>query len=322
MKQHYITRAYLADFTDPETPAGQEPYIWVLERESKAAFRRAPHKVAVKTDYYTAKVEGKPDNVIEDVLGHVESIAIPVTRALAAGKQPRALGEVERGSLAYYLGLLETRVPKYRGFVERLAADLMLKILRMSAERPEYFVQTVRQAYQQDGKRPPIDIESARKFVLSGEYDVVVDPLFSLQSMVAQAPRIAEYVDRFEWRVLDAPPGTAFITSDAPLVRVTTEPQPAEWLGVGWLTPWMEATFPLSPKACLLVSQHRPAGREMISAETVAEVNRRTAAHATSELYSSRELVLEAVSFPSEASRWQPATDAILPNFRVGGAKF
>jgi hypothetical protein len=315
VKQHFVPRAYLSDFTDPNTAQGHEPSLWVYEREENAPYRRAPHKVAVKADYYTATIDGEREDAVEQVLSQVESRALPVIRDLARGRDPATLGEDLRGALALFLGFLETRVPKFRRWVEKNVGELMKNISRFSASHPENFEHTMREAMRAKGKNPPADMEGARQFALSGEYDVRVDPLMSLQMMVAQAPTIAEYVNSFEWRALYAPAGEVFITSDAPLVRVATQKPPAPWMGVGWATPWMEATFPLSPTACLLISQHRPTGQEQIAAERVMEINLRTAAYAEKEVYCNRAIRADGLNRRSDWRWWTPVTDEILPGF-------
>ena len=150
-----------------------------------------------------------------------------------------------------------------------------------------------------------------RQWVLRGEYAVKADPLVSLQSMMNIAPLAARYVLNCHWRVLVTPDDTAFFTSDGPLVRVTTARLPA-WSGVGWLTPWMEATLPLSPQACLLMSLHYAEGREFATPEQVREVNWRTAAHAHQEVYATRSLGFEELERPNGRA-WTRISKALRP---------
>lgn len=312
MKQHTVTRAYLSDFTDA---SGREPYLWVYERGGDEPYRRAPHNVAAKSDYYSATVNGEREDVVEEVLSLIEGQALPVIRRLAGGGSPAGLSGDERSALAFFLGYLETRVTKFRGFIEKQTAELVRMAGRVAAEHPDYFARTMSEAMRAKGKEPPTDIEAVRQSVLSGNYDLVVNPVVSLQVMVALAPDIAEIVHGFEWRVLDAPDGEVFVTSDAPLVRVATERPPARWMGIGWESPWMEATFPLSPTTCLLISQHHPTGRESTTAERVREVNWRTAAYADREVYGSREIAMDQLNRPEDWDWWRPLSDAVLPRF-------
>jgi Protein of unknown function (DUF4238) len=186
----------------------------------------------------------------------------------------------------------------------------------MGAAHPESFAPTMREAYRAKGKEPPDDasIEATRQFILSKEWTVTTNPTVSLQHMLALAPEVADYPYQMQWRVLEASPEHEFITSDAPVVRVSTVSQPA-WmgLGAGWETPWMEATFPLSPRRCLLLSHHHPEGVEAISAAQVAEINLRTASFATEQAYSASQMAPELFNRPPGWTWWQPATEALLP---------
>lgn len=319
--QHYVPRAYLAAFTDPETPAGQEPYIWVYERQEENPYARAPHKLAVRTHYYSFTGEtGETDTAVEDFLSRIESQATPLLRRLANGGEPNDLDDEERGKLAYFIALLSVRIPGFRDAAEKFAADVMRKVSLLGAQHTEYFERTMRDAYAAKGKDPPKDIEAVRQFVLSGEYDVVTDRVFSLQILIQVAPRVAEYVYRYNWRLLRAASGR-FVTSDRPVVLVSTTklPPPYNW-GTGWETPWMEAALPLSPETCLLISLHHPSGVEEVDDAIVREVNRRMAAYATEAVYSSSKIQPAELNRPKDWDWWQPVTDALyVPQRRDGG---
>ena len=40
--QHFVPRCYLSEFTDPNTPEGQEPYVWVFDKDGNNPKRRLP----------------------------------------------------------------------------------------------------------------------------------------------------------------------------------------------------------------------------------------------------------------------------------------
>ena len=44
-KQHYVPQFYLREFLDPNTPPGQEPYVWVFSKDGKKKQRRAPKNI-------------------------------------------------------------------------------------------------------------------------------------------------------------------------------------------------------------------------------------------------------------------------------------
>lgn len=51
-RHHYVPRFYLEEFTDPETPAGHEPYVWVRTPDQDWK-KRAPEHVAEESGYYS-----------------------------------------------------------------------------------------------------------------------------------------------------------------------------------------------------------------------------------------------------------------------------
>ncbi len=131
--------------------------------------------------------------------------------------------------------------------------------------------------------------------------------------MVGSAPLHTEYLYNFNWRVLDAPEEAAFVTSDNPLVKVSTERlrPPYNWR-TGWETPWMEATSPVEPSTCLLISVHHPPGREAVASDVVREINVRTAKHSQNQVYSSKKILCqEELAPPSGWEWWSPVTEAM-----------
>jgi hypothetical protein len=313
-RQHYVPRGYLAAFTDPATPAGQEPYIWVYERETAEPYARSPRKLAVRTHYYSFATEsGELDTTVEEFLSKIESTGIRLIQRLIAGEAPDSFTEEDRGALAYFIALMSVRIPGFRDSVEKFAADVMRKVALVSALHPEHFERTMREAYAAKGEKPPENIEVVRQFVLSGEYELITSPLWSLQALIELAPTGAQYIYRYQWRILRASTGVRFITSDNPLVLVSTEklPAPYNW-GTGWETPWMEATLPLSPDTCLLISLHHPQGIEAIHAGTVNEINLRTASYATEAVYSSVQIDPRTLNRPPKWVWWEPVTAALI----------
>lgn len=109
MFQHYVPRVYLAGFTDPDTPSGQEPWLWVWDKTEDSVKRRAPTNVAGATDYYE-DVENfaGPGAGLESRLANVEGrVAGQLKRLQVAGAR---LAQVDR-DLAWFLATLSVRAP-------------------------------------------------------------------------------------------------------------------------------------------------------------------------------------------------------------------
>jgi hypothetical protein len=48
--QHFIPRSYLAAWRDPETPEGQEPYVWRFSKDGSQSKNKAPQNIFTETD--------------------------------------------------------------------------------------------------------------------------------------------------------------------------------------------------------------------------------------------------------------------------------
>ena len=73
-KQHYVPQFYLRQFVDPNTPAGQEPYVWILSKNGKTKSRRAPKNILWETDLYTFfDTTGTKHQELERTLSQIES---------------------------------------------------------------------------------------------------------------------------------------------------------------------------------------------------------------------------------------------------------
>ncbi len=141
MKHHYLPQFYLQGFTDPDTPPGYEPYVWVHRAEDRTWERRAPVNVAAETDYYVFTDEtGNESQEVERAFSQIESIMAPMIREKIQRQQ--FLTAEERLELAGFVALMFARVP---GQIEHVG-DFM-------AELAEKVAATYFQAWKEDPRR-------------------------------------------------------------------------------------------------------------------------------------------------------------------------
>jgi len=141
MKHHYLPQFYLQGFTDPDTPQGQEPYVWVHRAEDRTWERRAPVNVAAETDYYVFTDEtGNESHEIEQAFSQVESIWAPLIREKI--QRQRSFTAEERLEFAGFVALMYARVP---GQIEHVG-DFMAEVAEMVAA-------TYLQAWKEDPRR-------------------------------------------------------------------------------------------------------------------------------------------------------------------------
>lgn len=117
MFQHYLPRVYLQGFTDPNTPPGQEPFVWVFDVRDRSVKRRSPRNIGGENDYYeTVGMTGGPGAGIEARLSKVESrVKSELDRLMAQGAN--ALGFDDR--LMWFVATLSLRTPWGRRATEQ-----------------------------------------------------------------------------------------------------------------------------------------------------------------------------------------------------------
>src|SRR5258707_14478644 len=91
--QHYVPQFYLKEFVDPNTPSGQEPYVWVFSKDGKTRQRRAHKNILWETDLYTCDVEGAKHYELERTLSKIEGDFAEIVRKKVKLRLPLAAQE-------------------------------------------------------------------------------------------------------------------------------------------------------------------------------------------------------------------------------------
>jgi hypothetical protein len=81
MDAHFVPEFYLKGFTDPDTPAGHKPYLWIYKIDERRWRKRAPKNVATEPDYYTfMDRDGNRQDNVEGFLADLEGRTATVIR--------------------------------------------------------------------------------------------------------------------------------------------------------------------------------------------------------------------------------------------------
>jgi hypothetical protein len=89
--QHIIPQCYLKQFVDPNTPASQEPYVWIFDRGSRRGKKKAPKNILTETDLYTFNGrDGAKNYALERNLSQIESDYASVFEKKISRKVPLA----------------------------------------------------------------------------------------------------------------------------------------------------------------------------------------------------------------------------------------
>ncbi|MDX0563285.1 DUF4238 domain-containing protein [Sinorhizobium medicae] len=279
-KQHFVPSSYLKAWTDPETPTGQTPYIWLFSKEGGEGRRKSPENTFTETDMYTIPMpDGSRNLYLEDGLSQLEKGIDKLRGEFIELRRPIPLAR--RVKLMAFTSALGARTPRFRAH-HRAQWEKILrggeKIMRRMAEKtPEEC--RARALPVLPGHGPTLTLEQVR--------EIAERPIHHLMPEIMKT-EVPVFMS-MQHTVLCAPEGSEFITSDAPLTRFDPEARkrPLLWQGVGLGYPTVEVVLPLGPQKALLLHHNPAAGRGVkplvyrdVSAEVVDELNRRTRAYA------------------------------------------
>jgi hypothetical protein len=115
-QHHYVHRAYLEGFVDPEGERRGESYIWAY-LPTKSPFRQKPDRIAKRNYYYCFDKENRRLFDFEHTLQKLEDISLSVLRKLRA--RNFSIDPEERLTFAGYIALSYTRVPTFERHINR-----------------------------------------------------------------------------------------------------------------------------------------------------------------------------------------------------------
>ena len=214
--QHYVTQSYLRGFA---TGAGKKARLYVYERGRTEPFQQHPERVARQNYYYSfADENGELNHSVEEFLGKIESSAMPVlTRIAAEDFQPTW---EERGWLAGFVAMQELRVPWAREGIDEMASQVIKHMTRFIVSTPGKVEQTL-ERMKADGKKVgPNLAEEIREMVEKDQYDLDIDPRYSLGLMLQMLPEVTQRYMEMKWLIARTTEDRPFITGDNPVVRI------------------------------------------------------------------------------------------------------
>ncbi len=173
-----------------------------------------------------------------------------ITRIAAGNVQ---LTWEERGWLASFVAMHEVRVPWMRESFDETTTQLMKHTMRVMVKAPGQLEKTLEQM-KSEGKE--IEIESAnkiREMVDKDEYDLKVDPTYSLTLMLEMMPEMTARYLEMKWTIARTVASRPFITSDNPVVRVNPRRTNSFYDNHGIYNKNTEIRFPLNRLTALVI---------------------------------------------------------------------
>lgn len=245
--------------------------VWVFPKSGGTPFRSKPSDIAVEKHLYSPGIGPEPkDDSLEIFLGdHVEGPAVEIFGKLAS---EIALEPHERQIVARYIAVQELRTPWVRDIAARDGGRLVQDSLRAnpdSAEELRGILAEFGETLVDDEVNALTESEDPDNPL--GKYGKVL----WLNNLLCVAARTAPMIEAHPWKVVQASRDFEFITSDSPVVRVSTSGEPVR-IGPGWESEEVETVFALTPQKALLLKMGIREGPAVGPRSWCTEVNRRT----------------------------------------------
>ncbi len=264
INHHYVPQVYLKGFD-----AGSGLVVYdTTERTLEALKRqvdnprveRSVKHLASELDYYTKETKSGPDYSFEKKLGRLENLYRPIMKAVRS-RQP-----LSDETLAY---------------LALLAAVQCGRVSRMSLVEPMERVREIAAGHYRQHREHLTDDELAQETDRMVRDQILDIEVPSPRNIALDAvPKIIDFMfNMFQYMFKSVVYSEAhnFVTSDSPVVFI----DPAQFPEPQWaffrLSPFMEVTFPLSRRACLVMAWHPMLPRFLADEAMVATINARTA---------------------------------------------
>jgi len=273
-KHHFVPQFYLKAFIEPESGGSRNPYLWVVDLQSRTLRRRAPKNVAYITGFYDWDKHGDRAPSIEAIYSQIEGKAASVIGALRA--HDFGLSLEDRFDLSNFLGFQLTRTPRFR----QAAVDALTKHaqewLQEHVQDTELLEARLRD-YSRGKQDSTLTVESIRDFVENKRHTLTPGTDYVMGRTMEAGLEFARIVFEMNWSVLLAAEGSSFFTSDQPVALLTPDARPRKLDRRTGRIPELEMSFAVSPACSLLLHQEKVQEHIVsLDGEQVAEINRRT----------------------------------------------
>lgn len=238
VKQHWVPKFYLREFSTPETRDAKMKKVWAFHREEGEPFLVNVEDIAAQRHLYTpACPEGNRDWNTDDKLTDLEDLVSKIWPALANDYVDLSDKHI-RMAVSLFVATLILRHPSNIEEVKKIH-DMMVETWE-KAPKDEMGRPCGRILHK--GKEYEMDNSGWGEYKNYSEYDHI---MFFTSFIESEATEIAELLMEKRWSVVVSEK-PVFITTDNPVV---TENEERERFGLA--TKGTFLTFPLSPTRTL-----------------------------------------------------------------------
>ncbi len=270
-EQHFVPAGYLRAWCDPTCPAGQEPFVWVFERDSRLGHRKAPRNIFSERDFYTeTDAGGDRDLSLEHFFNRLETRFCDLRRRCLEPRHP--IGSSEHVLLCLFCAAMNARTRAMREHIR----SQWEPILEYGVQLEEWTKTASESELESRRRLPTAGAHNSHSMTLDDIRHIVERPAQTAvrNNIGIEAPSYAA----MDMAILCTDDPVGFITSDAPCTWF--DPQfrrlPPAWRSLDCESPTIEVTLPLSPTRLLFFNHRGVRGYKQASEGSVREANRLT----------------------------------------------
>jgi hypothetical protein len=273
--QHWIPRSYLRAWTDPASPAGQEPFVHVFSKDGGSHRKKAPNNLFAATDLYTIKrPDGGRDLHLEHGLADLESGFALLRKDFLFAR--RSLPVQRHVKLMAFVAAMHSRTPSFSDhhmkFWDEVRSIGEQVERQMKTATPEEKQRAASVSFPSSQSRPTLSMENVRQ--------ITENPMrYTLGFVGVELPHLVKMHSTI--LCTDSDPG--FITSDAPVIWFDPDwhKKPPLFRSPSLSDLRLEITLPISPDQLLMLTHPRdevdqqPIQYLDVPEKVVVEANRR-----------------------------------------------
>jgi hypothetical protein len=269
INSHIIPNRYLKQFAIQKQNG--KHYVWVYEK-GKKPHQQTTKNTAYQNGYFAYTL---PDGTVEESLEGVlktmeEDAADPL---LSAKSDLFVESEMSRIKLASYAALLYSRSTQKLDWTKRNWIEVNQQ-LDKEIEDDELAAAMVDHFNRKLGENKPVEwIKQNIKELIQQDSTTVEAKNHFLEELLNNVQMVKEALLQRRMRILKAPPGKQFVTSDNPLVTFMPLEHGPFLPGEGFHKPTTMMVFPIAPNACLFFGGDDPTVRHYVDAEMVDKIN-------------------------------------------------
>lgn len=269
-KQHFIPRSYLKAWCDPETPKGQEPYVWQFSKDGKAVKNKSPENIFYENEMYTIKTKnGERDLTLEYGLQSLEDRFCKIRDQIIS--KNLELDKESHFIICAFMAAMHSRTKARREHQK----TQWQKVVDVGNRLKKAFDEASDEQRDEMIKASQINIDGP-SFSFEEAENLAKDPLrIMLFTQIEVTTPLLYQLDMAIFVTLGRP---GFITSDSPCVWADPKAYKRHpyYRAPGLAYESIEISLPISPKHLVLLNRQGMKGYIKLLPPSEDELNKRT----------------------------------------------